>query len=71
MAPRDISLPKVSYNFGKNHSVFTKNSSKIRINPFVPKKSRTLFPMSEVPLAWHTVSFQLMFTILHVKKHLQ
>ena len=34
----------------KNPFVFKKNPSKIRLNPFVLKKSRTLFPMSEVPL---------------------
>ena len=48
---RGISLPKSSYTFGKNPFVFEKNPSKIRINPFVLKKSRTLSPMSEVPLA--------------------
>ena len=48
--PRGISLPKISYTFGKNPFVFKKNPAKIRINPFVLKKSRTLFPMSEVPL---------------------
>ena len=36
----------------KNPFVFKKNPSKIRLNPFVLKKSRTLFPMSEVPLAY-------------------
>ena len=41
---------KISYTFGKNPFVFKKNPSKICINPFVLKKSRTLFPMSEVPL---------------------
>ena len=41
---------KISYTFGKNPFVFKKNPSKIRINPFVLEKSRTLFPMSEVPL---------------------
>ena len=35
----------------KNPFVFKKNPAKIHINPFVLKKSRTLFPMSEVPLA--------------------
>ena len=48
---RGISLPKISYTLGKNPFVFKKNPSKIRINPFVLKRSRTLFPMSEVPLA--------------------
>ena len=38
------------YTFGKNPFVFKKNPAKILINPFVLKKSRTLFPMSEVPL---------------------
>ena len=52
MDARGISLSKISYTFGKNPFVFKKNPSKIRINPFVFKKSRTLFPMSEVPLAW-------------------
>ena len=33
-----------------NPSVFKKNSSKIRINPFFLKKSRTLLPLSEVAL---------------------
>ena len=41
---------KISYTFGKNPFVFKKNPSKIRVNPLVLKKSRTLFPMSEVPL---------------------
>ena len=41
---------KVSYTFGKNPFVLKKNPSKILINPFVQKKSRTLFPMSELPL---------------------
>ena len=45
-----ISLPKISYTFGKNPFVFKKNPSKIRVNPFVLKKSRTLFPMSKLPL---------------------
>ena len=53
--PRGISLPKISYTFGKNPFVFKKNPSKIGINPFVRKKSRTLFPMSEVPLGSHQV----------------
>ena len=35
---------------GKNPFVFKKNPSKIRVNPFVLIKSRTLFPMREVPL---------------------
>ena len=35
----------------KNSFVFKKGPSKIRINPLVLKKSRTLFPMNEVPLA--------------------
>ena len=47
---RGISLTKISYTFGKNPFVLKKNPSKIRVNPFVLKKSRTLFPMSEVPL---------------------
>ena len=33
--PRGISLPKISYTFGKNPFVFMKNPSKIHINPFV------------------------------------
>ena len=49
--PRGISLLKLSYTFGKNPFVFKKNPLKIRVNPFVLKKSRTLFLMSEVPLA--------------------
>ena len=44
---------KISYTFGKNPFVSKKNPSKIRINPFVLKKSRTLFPMSEVPLGYN------------------
>ena len=44
----------------KNPFVFKKNPSKIRLNPFVLKKSRTLFPMSEVPLGhWYNVSYVL------------
>ena len=35
---RGISLPKISYAFGKNPFFFKKNPSKIRINPFVLKK---------------------------------
>ena len=42
---------KISYTFGKNPFAFKKNPSKIRINPFVLKKSRTPFPISELPLA--------------------
>ena len=41
---------KISYTCGKNPFAFKKNPSKIRINPLVLKISRTLFPMSEVPL---------------------
>ena len=46
---RGISFPKISYTFGKNPFVFLKNPSKLRINLFVLKKSRTLFQMSEMP----------------------
>ena len=42
--------PKKSRTPLTNPFVFKKNPSKILINPFVLKKSRTLFPMSEVPL---------------------
>ena len=41
---------KISYTFGKNPFVLKENPSKIRVNLFVQKKSRTLFLMSEVPL---------------------
>ena len=54
---RGISLQKISYTFGKNPFVFKKNPSKIRMNPFVLKKSRTLFPISELPLAVNHESF--------------
>ena len=47
---RGISFPKISYTFGKNPFIFKKNPSNIPINPFVLKKSRTPFPMSEMPL---------------------
>ena len=42
----------VSYAFAENPFVFKKNPSKIRVNPLVIIKSRTLFPMSEVPPAF-------------------
>ena len=44
--------PKDLVRLWQNPFVFKKNPSKIRINPFVLKKSRT-FPMSEVPLIRH------------------
>ena len=37
----------------KNLFFCKKNPSKIGINPFVGKKSRTLFPMSELPLGYN------------------
>ena len=49
---RGISLPKISYT-GKNPFAFKKNPSRIRTNPVILKNSRTLFPMSEVPLSRH------------------
>ena len=56
---------KISYTLGKNPFLFKKNPSKIRINPFVLKKSRTLFPMSEVPLDWlYFVNFALAMGLL-------
>ena len=41
--PRGISLLKISYTSGKNPFALKKNPSKIRTNPFVLKKSRTIF----------------------------
>ena len=49
----------ISYTFGKNPFVFKKNPSKIRMNPFVLKKSRTLFPINELPLGLNQVKSQL------------
>ena len=53
-----VSLPKSRTPLAKI-LFFKKNPSKIRINPFVVKKSRTLFPMSELPLAPGKVKFLL------------
>ena len=51
--PRGISIPKISYTFGRDPFVFKKNPSKIRKNPFILTASRTLFPMSAVPLDFY------------------
>ena len=51
---------KISYTFGKSSFVFKKNPQKVRTNPFVLKKSRTLFRMSEMPLVHWGISLNIL-----------